>query len=406
MTQLESTGDELRREVERIYADIQDARFELPDGTTGWISYDRLLDDDSSSGRLLLRGKKGLYSGQLGIALYFAAMYGVFEEESYRRDVRDSIEFLLEEDIDELTDGLDPGVLGGIGSFVYGLSVIGELTGERQYKRRAREFARSLTDEAIAADDEYDVLLGVGGTIAGFLHLYEQTGEEVALDKAVRCGEHLLANRYEEGEYRVWDTYWDDSRRSFTTGMSHGAAGIGSSLYRLYGHTDRDEFRDAADEAIAYENDFYSEDETNWKSNWASDAQYPLWWAYGAPGIGLARLGSLESHDSDTLRRDVERAMAVEPQLTPRDSICRGTFAQVDLLVELGRSYDEAYREQAVELAASAVERKRREGGYRIVCGDTAGITNPTLFLGMAGIGYTILRLSRPEEIPSVLRFE
>jgi lantibiotic modifying enzyme len=405
MNDLDATGDELRREAKRIYADIQDERIELEDGTTGWIGYDMYFAD-SPKGDLFLRGQKGLNSGQVGIALYFAAMYRVFGEESYLRDVREATDFLLEEDVEELTSGILLGGVDGFGAVVYGLSVIADLTGERRYQDRAREFVHSLTDEEIAASDENDLILGTAGTIAGLLRFYEQSGERAALNKAVQCGEQLLDNRYEEQGYRVWDAHPAPSVRKFSTGISHGSAGIGYSLYRLYGHTGREEFREAADEAIEYENEFYSEDENNWKANWSPITDYLLWWAYGVLGIGLARLGSLEYHESETLRRDVERAMAVEPQLTEHDSILRGTFAHVDLLVELGRTYDEAYREQAVELATRAVRRKERRDGYQIVGGAMGGITNPTMFLGTAGIGYTILRLLEPDEIPSVLRFE
>lgn len=405
MNELDSARDDLSREVKGIYADIRDGRIELADGTTGWVSYD-LYFADAPKGDLFLRAQKGLNSGQVGIALYFAAMYAVFEDESYRRDVSETIGFLLDEDAEELTSQVPLGCGDGIGGVLYGLSTIADLTGERRYQDRARELALSLSDEAIAADDEYDIILGAAGTITGLLRFYEQSGDRAALNKAVRCGEHLLDNRHEEQGYRVWDTHIDPSVQQFSTGMSHGSAGIGYSLYRLYGHTRREEFREAADEAIEYENEFYSEDENNWKANWSAITDYLLWWAYGAPGIGLARLGSLEYHESDILRRDVERAMAVEPGLNEHDSIMRGTFGHVDLLVELGRTYDPTNAERAVELATRAIRRKEQRGGYQVVCGAMDGLTNPSLFLGTAGIGYTILRLLEPEKVPSVLRFE
>lgn len=398
-------ADLLRREAKQIYADIRDERMELSDGTTGWIGYD-VFFAESPKGDLFLRGQKGFNSGQVGIALFFAAMYKVFGEERYRRDVRETVDFLLEEDVEALTDGVPLGAVDGLGAVVYGLSALSELTGERRYEDRAREFVRSLTDETIAADEEYDLVLGSAGMLSGLLRYYEGTDDDVALERAIRCGEHLLDNRYEEDGYRVWDTHPSPSVEQFSTGMSHGSAGIALALYRLYGHTGREAFREAADEAVACENEYYSAKKNNWRSNWDPITDYLLWWAYGVLGIGLGRLASLEYHDSAVLERDVERAMAVEPRLTEHDSLMRGTAAHVDLLVELGRAYDGTYHRQAAELAADVIERKRRLGGYQIACGEMDGITNPALFLGTAGIGYELLRVLAPEEIPSVLRYE
>lgn len=394
------SDDKIRREAERIFDDIQDERLVLPDGETGWVGY------DTTDGRLVVKGRKGLYSGQLGIALYFAAMYEVFRSESYRRAVYEAVEYLLEADAEELIEDAGLGGGSGFGSLVYGLAVLSELTGEQRYRNRAHRLVQALTEEAIKADDGYDVLLGASGAVAGLLGLYERTGEEATLEKAVECGEHLLANRYEKWGYRVWDTHWSDNVQSFSTGMGHGAAGIGYSLYRLYAHTQQETFREAADDAIQFENVFYSEREANWKANWTAIPHYPNWWCYGLAGIGLARLGSREYHDSAVLRRDLDRASDFDPQLGASDSLCHGTFSQVDLLVELGRSLDETRMDAARDLAASAIERRQRSGAYRVACGDVDGIHNPILFLGTAGIGYTLLRVLQPDAIPSVLRFE
>lgn len=396
---------ELRREARRIADDVREHKFTLPDGSEGWISYD-LTSHDSRDGKLIVRGKKGVYCGQLGIAIYFAGMYNVFGDEQYRRTVRDSVEYLLEEDVERISSGLSVGVGKGVGSLVYGFSVLAELTGEERYRKRAHEFASTLTTDAVREDDDYDVLLGTAGALVGLLRLYEQSGDSSVLDKAVECGNHLLDNRADKWGYEVWDTHVSEDIQSFTTGFAHGAAGISYALYRLYGHTRRSEFERAAEDAIKFENVFYSERESNWKANWSLLPDYPLWWCYGTPGIGLGRIGCLEHSDSEEIRRDVDRAEAFEPRLKPRDPICHGVFSQIEFLVELGRKSDEESLERARRLATRAIERKRQSGSYRVVGGQAEGLYNPSLFLGTAGIGYTILRLLAPNDLPSVLRFE
>lgn len=376
---------------------IRDVAVEFSQEDVGWVGY------GSSSGTPSVAVRKGLYRGQLGVAIYLAAVDQTIEAESYRGLAADAVDVLFEQDAEEVVADLDAGVGNGVGSLVYGLSVLAELTGDRRYRDRANQFVRAFTDEQIRADDDHDVLYGSAGALLGLLALYERSDEVDVLNTAVACGEHLLDSRYDKWGYQVWNTLRRDEGQSVSTGMGHGVAGICYALYRLYGHTGRTEFRDAADDALGFENVFYSADQYNWKANWLAVPAYPQWWCYGVAGIGLARLGSLQYHDSDVLRRDLDRAWRFGPELASNDQLCHGTFSQVAFLTELGRKHDETATAQARTLAAAAVERKQEAGGYRVPCG---GIYNPALFLGTAGIGYALLRLLAPDELPSLLRFE
>lgn len=402
MNETTISDDELRREAERIAETVREAGIDLPDGTTGRIGY------VSAEDGLNAKPKPGLYSGQLGVAVYFGAMHEVLGDEEYRRLADEAVTFLLDGDERELVETAGLGAGTGVGSLVYGLSVLADLTGDRRYRDRAGDFVAALSDERIARDDRYDLLLGSAGALTGLVAHWERSNDAEALDGAVRCGEHLLANRYEKwGDYHLWDTSDRDGVLSTSTGMAHGVAGIAYALYRLYGHTGREEFRRAADDAVAFENLFYSGYERNWKANFGGVEHYSNWWCNGLVGFGSARLGSLAHHRSETLERDVERVeRGFDPRVEPEDSLCHGTFGQVDFLVELGRKRDERYAERARELAAEAIARRREAGTYRVDPGHVEGLDNAVLFVGTAGIGYALLRVLRPEALPSLLRFE
>lgn len=394
----------IERETRSIYQRIQNNKVDLPDGSHGWVGY-----DFDKSGNVVIEGRKGMYSGQLGVALYFAAMYRVYGREEYRIAAANTADFLL---VGEPQDQMEVAELGGgngLGGILYGLSLLSSLTDDRKYWERARELLHELERNRITSDDVYDVLLGTSGLLLGLLHLYERHGEESALDAAVACGEHLLDSRYDKWNYRVWDTHVTSRGKSFTTGMGHGAAGICYALYRLYGNTGQTRFRDAANEALQFEEFFFSDLKKNWKANWHSLPDYPDWWCYGRSGIGLARLGSLAHYDSDQIRKDLQRVRSgIHSDLSARDSICHGTFARVELLTEFHRNddVDGDFIHEAGQLATKALNRKVDSGHYRVDYGGTKGIYNPVLFLGTAGVGYTFLRLLYPEQIPSILRYE
>lgn len=393
--------ESLLEETVEIANAVEQNQMQMPTGETGWYGF------DTDHNHVCIKSENGIYSGQLGVAIFFAAMYKVHGDERYLNLREDAIDHLFSDNVDEIISSYNLGCGDGIGSLIYGLSVISELTEKPVYEDKSREIALSIPRDEITSSGNVDVLSGVSGLLLSLLRLYEQTGDKELLDKAINCGEHLLTSRYSKWGHEVWDTFWVDDFKSFSTGMGHGAAGICYSLYRLHGHCGRDDFRRAADDAILFENVFYSESQQNWKANWTHIPHYPLWWCYGLPGIGLARLGSLEHVESDLLHRDLKRAKnGLEPTLGIQDSICHGTFAQVDFLIELSRREGSEYLQEARKVAQKSVRRKRRRGSYRVANGGTTELYNPVLFLGTAGIGYTLLRLTAPAKVPSILRFE
>ena len=80
------------------------------------------------------------------------------------------------------------------------------------------------------------------------------------------------------------------------------------------------------------------------------------------------------------------------------DQLCCGNFGRIELLVTAARTLGrpELLR-HARELAATA----GAGDGYGLHCGRE--LFNPALFQGLSGIGYELLRLARPEAVPSVL---
>lgn len=391
------SDEEIRQECQRIHREILANRVTLPDGTTGWVGYD--VKDSAP----VLTGERGLYSGQLGIAVYLAGMYQVFTENQYRREARRAAQFLLDEQPSRIVE--DTTKLGSLGQVVYGLSVLTQLTGKRRYRDRAIELAECIPTERFSQDDDHSVLLGGAGALLGLLQLYEQSGKNAVLDRAVECGKQLAEARGPKWGYEVWDTNWNSDVDSCSTGMGHGAGGIAYALYRLFGHTDNREYQAVADQAVQFENVFYSEVEENWKANWTSPPYYSSSWCFGQSGIGLARLGSLKYASSPTLDRDLKRARSFSPTLEESDTLCHGTFSQVEFLIELGRQFPR-FADDARNLATDALVRALDRGGYAVVLGSVDALYNPTFFLGTAGIGYTLLRILEPEKLPSVLRFE
>jgi lantibiotic modifying enzyme len=126
-------------------------------------------------------------------------------------------------------------------------------------------------------------------------------------------------------------------------------------------------------------------------------------WCHGAAGIGLARLRALPHLDDPKLDEEIQVALSttLAGGFGRSHCLCHGDMGNLELLLEAGRALnDRGWRAQADRLAAAVLEDIDRRG-WR--CGGPGAVEMPGLMLGVAGIGYQMLRLAEPERVPSVL---
>jgi lantibiotic modifying enzyme len=276
---------------------------------------------------------------------------------------------------------------------------------------RAIKLARFLTEDVIAGDAKLDVIGGSAGAILGLSALFSATRDRQLLDTIKLCGRHLIQRQQTGGG-------WSIAAELPLTGFSHGAAGIAYALMRGYELTREKSFLTAARKAISYEQSIYSHPQKNWpdlrECRAVGDANFRMGWCHGAPGIGLARLGCLGVLDDPGFRADAERALlATNSQAAyPIDTICCGEFGFTDLfLVAADRLRDPSWREVARRRASAVIgsaETREKPGsaGYLLSGGLSNGTLSLGFFLGLAGIGYQLLRLAAPQQLPSVLLWE
>lgn len=364
------------------------------DGTPGWF----VPAPHRDGGVLLQQTDDGLYRGRLGVAA-FAAGVAATTDGAVADDAAALATDAAEGVRAAVTDGAAPDSLGvtGVGGLVYGFAVLDDLL-DGDDLADARQLAATVTDERLAASD-HCVMDGTAGAALGCLALHDRTGDRDALDRAVACGEHLLRGR-SGGHWPLGD------QGQPLTGFAHGAAGVGYALARLADATGDDRFRDAALETIAFENEQYDPASGDWAGRSERADGTVDGWCDGRTGIGLARLGTLSALPGDSVRRDAERAVSGAPadRIPPYDHACCGAASWIALFQTAGRRLDiPAYEQRARRIAGAAVP-GTDDDGWALQSG-TPTRPNPTLFRGLGGVGYQLLRLSNPE-LPSVLLFE
>ena len=132
-------------------------------------------------------------------------------------------------------------------------------------------------------------------------------------------------------------------------------------------------------------------------------------WCHGAPGIGLARLGSLEMLDTPSIRQEITTALKTTGafRVGEADHLCCGNMGRLELfLVAAGKLGQPDFMEAAYQQGTQMVMRASQRGNFAFSLRLPKGIYNPGLFIGTAGIGYQLLRLAYPDRLPSVLLWE
>ena len=129
-------------------------------------------------------------------------------------------------------------------------------------------------------------------------------------------------------------------------------------------------------------------------------------WCHGAPGIALARACVrdvvAQAEAMDTLNAAVDTTLAAS--VAGPDHLCCGTLGRVDTLLTVGTVLGRVELRHASETRAAMVIRlATSRGAFRLDRG--SGPPRAGFFRGLAGIGYQMLRLRQPEELPSVLAF-
>jgi type 2 lantibiotic biosynthesis protein LanM len=409
------TQEELTQQAIQIAQDLQRRAIRAADGSATWIGLSLL----PQANRFQLQPiEYGLYDGCCGIAFFLAALAKITGDKGWRDLSLEALQplcYILQNSDLELQQKFvkQIGIGGstGLGSIVYSLVRISQFLDEATLLADAKQAASLILLDNIATDKYFDILSGVAGVILGLLALYQVSTDSDVLAQAISCAHHLLNHRVKsDSGFKTWATVGEKP----LTGFSHGAAGIAYALLRLHEVTQDAVFREAAEEAIAYERSLFSPSEGNWPdlrpfALIEGKPSYMTSWCHGAPGIGLARLGSLAIVDTPEIQKEIAIALNTTLQfgLQNIDHPCCGNCGRIEVLLVAAQKLLRPDLVETVKKQASLVmARAKQVGGFYLFPQLPKDVYNPGFFQGTAGIGYEFLRLAYPNLLPSVLLWE
>jgi lantibiotic modifying enzyme len=352
-----------------------------------------------------------LYGGTAGIALFLAELFARTDLEPVGTTARAAIRHSLAR-ASEIAPQLRRAFYSGAVGIAYAAAQVGTRTGDPQLVAEGAHLAR----QAVAADEEdhlLDVISGNAGAIGPLLRLGMQTGGEHLRAAALSLAEELAADATRSEA--AW--CWQNDRACGPgmgprplCGLAHGASGMGLALIEAGAHSGRDDLIEGGLAAFRYEDQLYDAEQANWPDlrelarhgNDEAPAQrmaFMVAWCHGAAGIGLARLRAYEllPERRPELRAGVEQAIESTTshlRAFPQDvdaSPCHGRAGLAETLLYAAEVLDDPTHSDDVAAMWTQLLRARK-ADTPWPCGVASGTNNPSLMLGYAGIGYSLLR--------------
>lgn len=351
------------------------------DGRATWLGLLETGDDDFFPGTL----GTDLHSGLPGVALFLVHLGRAAGRADLVELGRSAARTLAARVAggDGARRGL--GAFLGLGGVIHGLTHLGVLLGDGALLSLAGQLVEGAP-ESVAGEAELDVLGGVAGCVLSLVAHHESGGARAALEKAARYGDHLCAAALRAGGAATWAQA--GSRAPVDGGVAHGAAGIAYSLARLHPLSGDARHRETAEAAL--------------RGIVAADPDAPPTWCRGAIGTGLVlgRVLGPPGRRGRTSPLETLVARALEAETPGSDCLCHGAMGVVDLLIEAARTGGDSRRAAVGEHVRRVVERAGTRGW---MSGLPTGIETPGLMIGLAGIGYQLLRSAAPGRVPSIL---
>jgi hypothetical protein len=378
------------------------------------------------SKEIIWEKSESLYSGVSGIALFLITLSQQTHDKKYLHAAEETMQWVNWYTKEHPTDYYAFFTGRMAVSFVH--LKLYEATQKKRYLTHALTIAKDNQSFLQSPRAMYELINGISGTLLGLLHLHAATNESWILDYIQQYVDKLLQNAHFDTSGIYWDT--DQTQIRPLCGFSHGSAGIGFVFLELGHYFQNPAFYYVAEQAFAYENNYFDKEKKNWpdfrinmyteedtekfekeflKGNLAAltTSHDMNAWCHGAAGIGLSRLRAAELSPNKQHLTDIKRSLTRTRLMNLRpNTLCHGEGGNADLFIE---GYVSLKKKSLLQHAENVGEmtllQKKTAKKYR--CGIPYSSPDqpedPSLFNGIAGIGYFLLRLANPQEVPSIL---
>ena len=390
-----------------------------------WSTYGKETDGSVSKNLV-----DNILLGTAGPAIFFSELFKQTCDGKYLDAAREAANWLVHHCRIHPSDfySFNTGRLG----VAFTLQKISKITGDHRFSEEALRIASACDDFFKDSRLVSTWNNGASGAMVALLHLHNETGESWLLEKAGLFASYLV----DEARKGKQGLYWDRSHQNISglCGFASGASGVAFGFLELGKYTGNEAYYWLARQAFWYEEQYYIPSQKNWQdlrkvfrkfedfsehcrrlqegdSDFFFKGECKSNWSYGAAGIAMSRMHAYALTGDESFVK--EAIQALETAVAAANSgnkkttsyvLADGHGGVVDLLLKAMEVFGNAeYYDKAQKIAESAIEQRVRTGAFQSALLYKGREGDNSLFLSSPGIGYMLLRLLAPREVPSVL---
>lgn len=355
-----------------------------------------------------------IYSGNAGICLFFIELYEFYKTPEYLEIIKNSSRWIYNRSRKNSSENY-AFITGRIGT-AYILALSGKLLKKEAYLTESLRVSREAIS-ALNKTTKFDYLNGLAGTLIGLLQIYDLIPEEEILQGISLGTIKLIENMSFNKKGIFWD--WKPFSIAPLSGLSHGSAGFAYVFLELSKFFNDDKLLEIASLCLRHENRQFEKEINNWpdfriKKDDDGTYRFPSMdnksfmdcaaWCHGAPGIGLVRQLFQENGKKTGIYRNLKVKNCIEKTYSqnrenrlarPSLVLCHGISGNG--FVFLNRNHRK-YKYATTEFVQSIIAAKSRNRGYYSTHSHINNVVDPSLFLGLAGIGYYFLFILNKKE--------
>lgn len=342
-----------------------------------------------------------LYNGNSGIALFLGYLGALSGKPRFTQAAFQAINPLLRK-IGTLVPEhpYTIGAFNGISGYFYVLAKLAGLTGNKKLEDFVKSNLR-IWRNLIEGDRIFDVIGGSAGSLAVLYSLEEQpflAGKNLK-DMMDACYRHIAAN---PREFSLGISWGLSPEHVPYSGFAHGNAGIAAYLARYYARTGNSSVNDLISRTLELERGLYTEEHKNWFPSMVKD-RISSGWCHGAPGILLSKVILLKAgYEDEYLEEEIDISLGTTlASLGFNTSLCHGDLGNLAILKYAAKALGRWDLENAAtgtfqKLFDSVLKERWQDGLFR-------GTESLGLMVGLAGVGFAILKQFAPEFVPEIL---
>lgn len=390
-----------------------------------WYTYGKETDGSVSKNLV-----DNILLGTAGPAIFFSELFKQTSDDKYLDAARKAANWLVHHCRIHPSDfySFNTGRLG----VAFTLQKISKISGDHRFSEEALRIAAScdnfFRDSRLVSTWNN----GASGAMVALLHLHNETGEQWLLEKAGLFASYLV----DEARMGNQGLYWDRSHQNISglCGFASGASGVAFGFLELGKYTGNEAYYWLARQAFLYEEQYYDPSQKNWQDlrkvfrkfedfnehcrrlqegdiDFFFKGECKSNWSYGAAGIAMSRLHAFSLTGDEYFAKEAIQALETAVAGTKAGNNettlyvpAEGHGGVVDLLLKATEVFgNPGYYNSALKIVESTIEQRIRTGSYQSALLHKGREGDNSLFLSSPGIGYMLLRLVAPSDVPSVL---